>query len=163
MRVRWFIVLLFFALIGCAREHLATALRDGNFARAYPLIRARAEQGEVAAQTALGTLYYVGAGVPRDFAQALHWYERAALAGDLHAQRNLGSMFQHGAGTPKDDFRAFGWYDSSFRQGNLHAREYMTWMALVVGWNQQALARRWIARDLQAQQVSHGRAKQKGG
>lgn len=151
------------ALSGCGGEQdLRAALRAGDYARVAELARPRAEQGDVQAQTALGALYYVGAGVPRDFALALHWFERAALARDPHAQRALGSMFRQGLGTPKDDFRAFGWYDAARKHGHPGAAQYMQWMALVVGWNQQAMARRWVAEDLERQRVSHGELKPKG-
>ena len=138
------------------------ALRHGSYASAFELTQARAQAGDVAAQTALGTHYYLGVGVARDYARAFHWYGRAALAGDPHAQRNLGSLFRQGMGTPKDDFRAFGWYAESFKNGNPNAQFYMRWMALVVGTNQQALGRRLIAKDFQAQHVSEGVAKQRG-
>ncbi|MGH7865082.1 MAG: tetratricopeptide repeat protein [Candidatus Binataceae bacterium] len=119
-------------------------------------MKARAAMGDSAAQNALGVLYYIGAGTPRDYAKAIHWFERAALAGHPQAQRHLGSMFRQGLGTPKDDFRAFGWYDAAYRSGDPNARAYMKWCALVVGANQQALGRRLIAKDLKAQAVSHG-------
>jgi len=142
---------------GCGEAPDArSALRRGDYARVIALATARAESGDLAAMTAIGSFYYLGVGVPRDYAQALHWYERAALGGDPQAQRNLGSMFRQGQGMPKDDFRAFGWYDAARRNGHPEARYYMTWMALVVGANQQALGRRLVAKDLKAQRVSRG-------
>ena len=42
------------------------------------------------------------------------------------------------------------------RNGNPNAQFYMEWMALVVGWNQQALGRRLVAKDLEQQRVTHG-------
>jgi uncharacterized protein len=135
-----------------------SALRRGELEAAFTLTRQLAESGEVAAQNRLGVLYYLGSGTQRDYAQALAWFERAALAGDASAQRHLGSMFRQGLGTPKDDFRAFGWYDAAFHNGDPRARDYMKWVALVVGANQQALGRRIVAADLKAQKVSHGSA-----
>lgn len=160
---RVLVPLLVAALSGCggARD-LPGALRAGDYARVAELARPLAEKGNAQAQTALGALYYVGAGVPRDYTAALHWFERAALARDPHAQRALGSMFRQGLGTPKDDFRAFGWYDAARKHGHPGAAQYMQWMALVVGWNQQAMARRWVAEDLERQRVSHGELKPKG-
>lgn len=159
-RMRCLVLLSVVMLAGCggARD-LDAALRAGDYARVAELAQARAARGDVQAQTALGALYYVGAGVPRDFAIALSWFERAALARDPAAQRALGSMFRQGLGTPKDDFRAFGWYDAARQHGHPGARHYMQWMALVVGWNQQAMARRWVAEDLERQRVSHGEIK----
>ncbi len=132
------------------------ALRRGQFADAIELLNPLAEHGDADARYALGVLYYMGSGTPRDYAKALHWFEGAALSGHRRAQRSLGSMFRQGLGTPKDDFRAFGWYDAAFRAGDKSAHDYMEWTALVVGPNQQALGRRLIAKDLKEQKVSHG-------
>ncbi|MGD9603771.1 MAG: tetratricopeptide repeat protein [Gammaproteobacteria bacterium] len=163
MRRRWVLLLFCCTLAACgAPTDPRAALRAGDPARAAALTRTRAEAGDVSAMTTLGALHYVGVGVPRDYTEALRWTERAALAGDPHAQRNLGSMFRQGNGMPKDDFRAFGWYDQSRRNGNADARNYMEWMALVVGWNQQAYGRRIVAEDLKQQRVTHGEARKPG-
>ncbi len=160
---------LFFALCcglllsACNRSDDAqAALRRGAYAQVASMTRAQATAGDIAAQNALGTHYYLGLGVPRDYGQAFKWYGRAALAGDPHAQRNLGSLFRQGLGTPRDDFRAFGWYAESYTNGNHDALFYMKWTALVVGANQQALGRRMIAKDLKEQHISEGVAKEKG-
>ncbi len=154
-RVLWLVLGLIAS--GCARhESPLAAWRAGDEAEAFEQFLQLAEAGDASAQTAVGTLYYLGLGTPRDYAEALKWYEKAALAGDAHARRNLGSMFRHGHGTPQDDFRAFGWYDAARRAGHPHVIEYLRLTALSVGWNQQALARRIIDDDLQNQSVSHG-------
>jgi len=152
-------VLLTLSVILCActrQENPLDAWRAGDETAAFTGFLAAAEAGDVAAQTAVGTLYYLGVGTPRDYAKALVWYEKAALAGDPHARRNLGSMFRHGHGTPQDDFRAFGWYDAARRAGHRGVTEYLRLTALSVGWNQQALARRIVEEDLKNQAVSHG-------
>lgn len=142
----------------CAQSDPDSAMRHGDFETAVELLTPRAEHGDPNAQYSLGVLYYIGAGTSRDYAKALHWFELAALAGHARAQRNLGSMFRQGLGTPKDDFRAFGWYDAAHHAGDPNALDYMKWVALVVGANQQALGRRLIEKDLKAQKVSHGSA-----
>jgi TPR repeat protein len=160
VRLKLTLILLCLLLYACGEAlDLQAALDRGDYAAAVAQTRARAAAGDVAAQTALGTFYYLGVGVPRDFAQSVHWYERAALAGDPHAQRNLGSMFRQGTGMPKDDFRAFGWYDAARKGGHPRAQDYMQWMSLVVGWNRQALGRRLVAKDLEKQVVTHGQDK----
>lgn len=142
-------------LVACAvPEDPWAALREGEYADAWRLFEPQAEAGSTAAQNALGTLAYLGLGVPRDYALARAWFEKAALAGDAHAQRNLGSLFRHGHGAPRDDFRAFGWYEQSLRGGNSSAEEYLRATALSVGSNQQALARRIIEADLRLGRVS---------
>jgi TPR repeat protein len=37
-------------------------------------------------------MYYLGQGVPRNYAEAVRWYRKAAAQGDLNAQRALSSM-----------------------------------------------------------------------
>ena len=153
-RSRIFVCLLL--LTGCARApDAASAYRAGHYTDAHALLLVQAEHGDVPAQNALGVLYYTGVGAPRDYSQALHWFERAALAGDTNARRHLGSMFRQGLGTTKDDFRAFGWYDAARQAGNPQAISYMQWMTLVVSPNQQALGRRIVDKDLKAGRVSH--------
>ncbi len=156
-------VIFFLGLLSAcnAADDAQAGLQRGAFAE-IARTTAQAEAGDVAAQTALGTHYYLGVSAPRDYRQAFQWYGRAALAGDPHAQRNLGSLFRQGLGTPRDDFRAFGWYAESYTNGNPDALFYMKWTALVVGMNQQALARRIIAKDLKAQHITEGVAKEKG-
>ncbi len=51
-------------------------------------IRLMAEQGSVAAQSALGMMYAQGESVPRDEVEALVWFTLAARAGDADAARN---------------------------------------------------------------------------
>jgi hypothetical protein len=51
-------------------------------------IRLMAEQGNVAAQSALGMMYAQGESVPRDEVEALVWFTLAARAGDADAARN---------------------------------------------------------------------------
>ncbi len=159
----WLLFGVLLGAAGCGRHgDAAAAYRAGDYGRTYQLTRAQAEHGDSAAQNTLGVLYYAGIGVVRDYPQAMHWFELAALHGDLHARRHLASMFRQGFGTPKDDFRAFGWYDAARQSGHPGALDYMRWMALVVGANQQALGRRIVAQDLKNRTVSHGAEKAKG-
>ncbi len=53
-------------------------------------MRVLAEQGDAAAQVALGVRYFDGEGVPQDDAEAVRWYRLAADQGDAFAQFTLG-------------------------------------------------------------------------
>ncbi|OGT23135.1 MAG: hypothetical protein A2342_00485 [Gallionellales bacterium RIFOXYB12_FULL_54_9] len=55
-------------------------------------INALAEQGNVTAQSEIGTMYALGQGVPQDYAQAAYWRRKAAEQGDADAQSNLAHM-----------------------------------------------------------------------
>jgi hypothetical protein len=51
----------------------------------------------------LGNLYSNGYGVPKDYAQARIWYEKAAAGGRTAAMINLGNLyFNGGYGVSKD-------------------------------------------------------------
>jgi hypothetical protein len=48
-----------------------------------------AEQGNVAAQSALGSYYWAGTGVPRDLSRAYMWSEIALAGGDENSKSKL--------------------------------------------------------------------------
>ncbi len=79
--------------------------------------RGRAEQGDVEAANLLGNLYTNGQGVPRDYAEALKWYQRAAEKGFAPAQFNLGLAHELGRGVPADEPQAFRHYLLAAEQG----------------------------------------------
>lgn len=58
------------------------------------LLQELAEQGDREAQSALGTCYLEGKGVPRDYAKAMVWYLLAARQGHPTAQNNVGYMYE---------------------------------------------------------------------
>ena len=84
--------------------------------------RTAAKQGYATAQGALGSMYYNGQGVPKDYAQALRWYRLAAEQGDAYAQYNLGDMYGNGQGVPKDYAQAMRWYRLAAEQGDAAAQ-----------------------------------------
>jgi uncharacterized protein len=48
-----------------------------------------AEQGNVAAQSALGSYYWAGRGVPEDLSKAYMWSEVALIGGDKNSKARL--------------------------------------------------------------------------
>ena len=76
------------AAAGSFDDGLASA-RSGDFAGAARLWQSAADAGDPRAQTQLGALYAAGAGVERDDAKAVVWYEKAASGGDPEAQFDL--------------------------------------------------------------------------
>jgi|GEM_PF-2375890 len=82
-----------------------------------------ANQGDVGSQTYLGYAYVTGQGAPKDYAEALKWYQKAATQGDADAQYNLGVMSENGWGVTKDDNIAVQWYQISAAQGNADAQK----------------------------------------
>ena len=70
----------------------------------------------------MATQYYLGRGVPRDYAAAAYWYGQAAEQGDAGAAYILASMYEHGDGVPQDDQRALRWYVEASAGGEPAAR-----------------------------------------
>jgi TPR repeat protein len=91
-------------------------------------LRARAEQGDAAAQDKLGNRYFDAKGVPKDLGQALRWYRQAAEQGNAKAQFNLGRIYYYGEGVKKDYTEAFGWFRKSADQGDTHAQTSLGYM-----------------------------------
>ncbi len=77
----------------------------------------RSERGDAKAQCNLASLYYLGKGVPQDYARAAGWYMKAADQGYAKAQSDLGVMYYRGTGVPKDDVEAVRWYRKAAEQG----------------------------------------------
>lgn len=86
------------------------------------ITRVMAAFGRVESQFDLGYMYSMGAGVPQDLLQALHWYHKAAMQGDADAQFRLGQMYESGQGVQQDAAMAAGWYHSAAEQGNFGAQ-----------------------------------------
>jgi hypothetical protein len=80
--------------------------------------KAKAEQGDAAAQNILGDLWAHGKGVPQDYAQAAKWYRRSADQGFALAQCNLAALYAAGAGVKSDSTEAVRWYRKAADQGS---------------------------------------------
>ena len=93
----------------------------GDYAAAYRVYRALAEQGYVNAQVSLARMYYEGKGVLQNYAEAATWYRKAADQGDVVAQFELGDMYYNGEGVPQSDADAATWYRKAAEQGHGYA------------------------------------------
>jgi len=105
-----------------------SALQEGDFATAVPLLRERAEQGNTVAQTLLSQMYITGWGVPQHYAEAAKWYWLAANRGNAKAQFNLGVMYAKGQGVPQDYAEAAKWYRLTADQGYAGAQNNLGYM-----------------------------------
>jgi Sel1 repeat len=104
-------------------EEGSTAYERGDYAAAMSYWRPLANQGDEAAQFAIGNMYELGRGVPQDYAQALAWYRKAADQGNAAAQWQLGYMYYRGQGVPQDYAQAVAWYRKTADQGNVAAQD----------------------------------------
>lgn len=75
--------------------------------------QARANDGDVEAQTYVGEIYEKGLGTAPDYAFAALWYKKAAEHGSKRAQNNLGFLHEKGLGVPKDHKLALKWYQKA--------------------------------------------------
>jgi TPR repeat protein len=83
----------------------------------------RAQRDEAEAMNLLGLLHLKCRGIPCDYAQARHWFQKAAAAGSTAAMHNLGAMYEHGHGVAQDYAQARGWYRRAAEAGNGPAAE----------------------------------------
>lgn len=98
------------------QRHKAHA-NDMKLAENARTCRARAEQGDVAAQADLAEMYYHGEGVQQDYSEALRWYRKAADHGNAKGQYGVGLIYYHGNGARMDLGEALRWYRKSADQG----------------------------------------------
>ena len=80
-----------------------------------------AEQGHSDAQNHLGMMYFLGWGVPPDFARAAQWFRKAADQGHADAQFWLGDMYRNGLGVLWNSALAAQWYRTAADQGDAAA------------------------------------------
>jgi len=114
-----FLYCLLAVLFSCAEEvDPRLSFEKGDYTKAFPIWRVRAEQDDHEAQNFLGIHYLLGLGVKRDFSLAKKWYEKAAKNGHPDAQRNLGVMYESGHGLARDFENAYIWLYAAYRQGH---------------------------------------------
>jgi TPR repeat protein len=85
-------------------------------------ISAKAEQGDVRAEVALGVMYAEGDGVTRDYVEAVQWYRKSAEQGNAYAQYYLGGMYYYGAGVAQDCAEAMRWFRMAASQGDAQGK-----------------------------------------
>ena len=85
-------------------------------------IHEAAKQGDVAAQSKLGDMYYYGFEIAIDRIQAVTWYRKAAEQGNASAQVNLGGMYRIGEGVAQDNTQAVAWFRKAAEQGDASAQ-----------------------------------------
>lgn len=84
--------------------------------------RARASGGDGNAAYELAEHYADGAGVQRDYEQAMTWFRQAAEKGNASAEWKLGLGYLKGVGVPEDDSQAAEWFRRAANQGHMGAQ-----------------------------------------
>ncbi len=75
-----------------------------------------AEDGNADAQVELGTKYYKGLGVEKNYNLAFDWCRRAAEQEHLRALNALGVMYKNGFGVDKNEKEAIDWFRKAAEQ-----------------------------------------------
>jgi TPR repeat protein len=74
----------------------------------------------------LGIVYQEGLGVPKDHAEAAHWFRKGAEGGSAGAMANLATLYHNGAGVEKDPVQGAAWMFQALQNGNQAAVETLT-------------------------------------
>ncbi|KAF9944144.1 hypothetical protein BGZ70_005002, partial [Mortierella alpina] len=81
-------------------------------------------QGSAKAIFKIGTMYYSGHTVEKDYGKALEWYLAASEVGVAVAILKISQMYQYGRGVEQDENKAASWYlkakEVVIEQGKLH-------------------------------------------
>ena len=108
-------------------------------------IKKAADEGGADAQFKLGSMYYNGEGVAKDYTASVKWFHEAARQGHAKAQFKLGQMFQQGQGVPQDYGRAHKWFNLAATGGDPKAAEARDALARLMTPQQLADAQRQAA------------------
>jgi TPR repeat protein len=95
-----------------------TAYNTGDFSTAAFIWGKLADEGSAKAKSALGTLYYTGSGVPRDFDRARELFLEAAAGNVPQAHMFLSLMYRKGDGVRQSYTLAYMWCDIAIAAGH---------------------------------------------
>lgn len=98
------------------------AAQAGDYKLAVSLWTRLAEQGDSAAQYALGWMYESGQGVAIDIKQAIYWYKEAAIQNNVAAQYVLASIYDKSTGLTENPESAVVWYLKAANQGDAESQ-----------------------------------------
>lgn len=85
------------------------------------VVTQHAQKGDAVAQNTLGSWYYVGRYVKKDYRQAFTWWGRSAAQNNNVAIANMALCYRYGTGTRKDSLMAVRLYQTAFEKGNIRA------------------------------------------
>ncbi len=99
-------------------DSIAIAQRTQEIRDSLNIIMDKAKSGDASAMNEVGTWYYMGKHVNRDYAQAYEWWKKASLKSNVRAIANLGMCYQLGRGVERDSVDAIRLYEKSIKEGN---------------------------------------------
>lgn len=99
-------------------DSIAIAQRTKQIRDSLNVIMNNAKEGDADAMNEVGTWYYTGKHVKKDYAQAYEWWKKSSLKANVRAIANLGLCYQLGHGIKKDSVDAIRLYEKSIKEGN---------------------------------------------
>ncbi len=117
MKPFWKIALAVICVAAISGAAITWQLHERKLKEAARVCRASAEHGDAEAQHKLGSMYFYGEGVPKDYAEALRWYRKSADQGNAGGQNALGYLYFHSKGVQQDLAEADRWYQKAADQG----------------------------------------------
>jgi len=104
----------------------AEAASKAEAAAEFKVLLKAAEDGDAAAQTAVGKRYKKGLGLERDdvnSARAVMWLRKGAKQGNSTAMRSLAGLYKNGQGVNKDYSKAGMWFGRAQKREEQESRE----------------------------------------
>lgn len=77
--------------------------------------------GSASAQNAMGTFFYQGVQIEKDYVTARKWFEAAAVRGQVDGMFNLAVMMMKGEGGEADNIKAYAWLTLAREAGHPNA------------------------------------------
>ncbi len=100
-------------------EAAVEAMRSGDFAEAYCIMRPLAEHGDADAQYNIGWMYLNGYGLRVNDGLALEWWKKASSQRHADASFSIGMLYSMGEGdVPKDPDKAIEYYLLALESGH---------------------------------------------
>lgn len=132
-------MLLFIVLAATINEVAASelddavnAMRTGDFAEAYCIMRPLADAGDADAQYNIGWMYLNGYGLRVNDSLALEWWKKASEQGNSDASFSIGMLYSLGDGeVPKNTNRAIDYYLLAAKTGQDDAVSILVSMMLI--------------------------------
>ena len=118
-------------IVEMSAYHMARALQDADPAAILPQEAARLlieiyleeiKNGNAAAMTCLGALYYTGRCGEQSYKKAMKYYRMADRLGYLQATENLGYCYYYGRVGKTDYKKAYHWFIKGALAGGLNSR-----------------------------------------
>ena len=103
-------------------DDAVAAMRSGDFAVAYCIMRPLAENGDSDSQYNIGWMYLNGYGLRVNDEQALEWWQKAASQGHADARFSIAMLYSMGEGkVRRDPEKAIDYYLLALESGHADA------------------------------------------